>query len=70
MLVILQGLDGQRIDLNPESIVSIRKPSTDTTLTKDVECVITTVDGKVITVTETCKEVEDKVMMVGGKEEN
>lgn len=61
VLVTLTGLDGQKIDVNPQTIVSVRTPHDETTLTKDVKCLLTTVDGKGISVIDTCDEVRAKL---------
>lgn len=48
----LTGLDGQPIDINPETIVSLRPPRGG--FGEDVNCLIHTTDGKFITVVEAC----------------
>lgn len=55
-LVVLHGLDGQTIYVNPETIVSVRAPSTDL-IHPDVKCTLQTADGKLINVTDACDDV-------------
>jgi hypothetical protein len=60
-LVILMGFDGQEIEVNPDAIVSTRTPREDTTLSEGVKCTLNTIDGKTISVIETCAEVRRKL---------
>lgn len=62
-LVILLGPDGQPIELNPNSIVTMRAPRSvgQAVLTPGVQCVITTSDGKLVNVMDTCEEVRAKL---------
>jgi hypothetical protein len=60
-LIVLTGPGGQVIDVNPAEIVSIREPREESHFGKDVHCLINTVDGKFITVVETCDIVRNKI---------
>lgn len=62
LLLPFTGLDGQKIELNPIEIISIREPrSSDHFGGPAIKCVIFTTDGKFIPVQETCKQVHDKI---------
>lgn len=60
-LVILTGPGGQNIEINPNSVVSIREPRSAEHFAPDVKCLIHMVDGKVITVVDTCDSVSLKL---------
>lgn len=62
-LLILQGPDGQTIEVNPSAIVTMRAPGPagQAALAPGVRCAITTSDGKVVNVTDTCEEVRAKL---------
>lgn len=61
-LVQLSGTEGQRIDINPAQIVSVRT-------VRDVpghfgpqaKCLLHTTDGKIVTVTDDCETVRRKL---------
>ena len=55
-LIVLHGLDGQTIYVNPETIVSVRAPSSDL-IHPDVKCTLQTSDGKLINVVDVCDDV-------------
>jgi hypothetical protein len=57
-LVAVTGADGQRIDLNPAAIVSLRpvRPG-EPHFGGRVRCLIHTVDGKLITASDDCEAV-------------
>jgi hypothetical protein len=61
VLIIVTGLGGQVISVNPAEIVSLREPRGDGHFDKDVHCLIHTVDGKFISVTETCDIVRKEI---------
>lgn len=56
-MIYLTGLDGQVIELNPHSIVTLRVPRGVDHFDKDVKCLIHTSDGKTVAVVETCDQV-------------
>jgi len=58
-LVLLTGLDGQEIAVNPDKVVSLRTPRGG--VHRDVHCILHTLDGKFISVTETCKTAARKL---------
>jgi hypothetical protein len=64
-LIIVTGPGGQVISVNPAEIISLKEPQRTGYhhFEPDVHCVINTVDGKFIAVTETCdvvrKEIDD-----------
>lgn len=59
LLVQLTGPDGQRIDLNPQEITSVREPRGG--FDKEIHCLIHMADGKFIAVIETCAQVREKL---------
>lgn len=64
-LVILTGPEKQRIEVNPEQVVSVRIPRNDDTQTyrsPAIKCLIHTTDGKFIAVVEDCMEVTRKLI--------
>jgi hypothetical protein len=65
-LVTLSGPDGQRIDVNPATVVSVREPreSASDHFASSVKCILQTVDGKLIAVTTDCATVRQRL---GGK---
>jgi len=62
-LVELHGLSGQKIDINPAEVVSVRKPRvTDQGyISKNVRCLITLADGKFVSIVDECDVVERKL---------
>ena len=60
VLVALHGFHGQIIYVNPDEVVSIRAPTDKTTLSDNVKCLLTTVDGKGISVSDDCDTVIEK----------
>ena len=68
-IIILHSLTGAEISVNPEAIVSMRDGEhTGQYITKEVNCVVTTSDGKFISVIETCAEVRALIEHRGGKQ--
>lgn len=59
VLVMLTGVGGQRIEVNPAEVVSIRPQRGN--LAGGVQCLIHTTDGKYISVVETCEIVRGKL---------
>ena len=60
VIIVLHGLAGEEIDINAPSITSMRAaPSSKSNkhFTEGVRCMVSTSDGKYVTVTETCDEV-------------
>ncbi|WP_028164109.1 hypothetical protein [Bradyrhizobium elkanii] len=63
-LVLLHGPDGHEIALNPEQITTMRAalPSGQNKyLTGDARCMISTSDGKFVSVVETCDQVRQLI---------
>jgi hypothetical protein len=62
MLVRFTGPDGQRIEVNPDEVVSLRVPrSVEGHFAKGIQCLIFTGDGKMTGVVESCDEVSLKL---------
>jgi hypothetical protein len=61
--IILHGLENQQIYLNPEQVISIRQPRglNSGHWPAGVRCLVTTVDGKYLTVVETCAEIRERL---------
>lgn len=59
-LVMLHGLDGQPIFVNPHEIVSVRAPTSEL-LHENVNCSIQTADGRLINVVDTCAQVMEAI---------
>ena len=57
LLIQFTGPDGQRIEVNPHEVVSVRTPRSQEHLAKDVKCLLHTADGKFVAVLESCDEV-------------
>lgn len=53
-LVRFTGPDGQQIDINPETIISVRVPRSVDHFAPGTHCLLFTVDGKLIPVQEDC----------------
>lgn len=53
-LVRFTGLDGQWIDVNPETIISVRVPRSTDHFGPGTKCLLFTVDGRNIPVQEDC----------------
>jgi len=60
-LIELHGPGGHRIYVNPNQITSIREPQTKGGFTKDARCLIVLTNRNLITVTETCEQVRQKL---------
>jgi uncharacterized protein YlzI (FlbEa/FlbD family) len=60
-LIVLHGLDGHEIDINPNEITVMRGKEQGKHLTPTAECAISMVDGKFVAVRETCDEVRQKI---------
>jgi hypothetical protein len=58
-MIELHMLDGAAVQVNPVMVVSLRRPQggSKQTLSKDVQCIVNFVDGKFITVVESCATV-------------
>jgi len=56
-LVLLTGAGGQVIEINPAMVVSVRAPAAREYFARGTRCIVTTVDGKFVTVQETCDTV-------------
>ena len=54
LLIKLHGPDGQVIYINPMAVVSVRAPRKGDTLGPELKCLLHTMDGKFIAVTEGC----------------
>jgi len=55
----LTGPDGQRIEINPEEIVSIREPRSTDHFAPGTKCILFTSDSKYSVVQETCEAVDE-----------
>lgn len=60
-LLQFTGPDGQRIEVNPAGIVSIRTPRKSEHFAPGTHCIIFTSDNKWLTVVESCQEVNDRL---------
>ena len=58
-LITLTGPGNQVIEVNPHEVASIRQPRSTDHFAKGTHCLLYTIDGKFITVTETCKRVHE-----------
>jgi hypothetical protein len=58
-MIELHTLDGGAVQVNPIMVVSLRKPQgkDKQVMHQDVQCIVNFVDGKFITVVETCATV-------------
>jgi len=56
-LIQLTGIDKQIIELNPDSVATLRGPRETDLIAKGAKCLVFTTDGKYVSVTETCAEV-------------
>jgi len=61
LLITVTGLDNQKIELNPDSIVSIRPPRVKEHFGPGIKCLIHTTDGKIVIVVETCDEINGMI---------
>lgn len=63
VLLILHGPAGNQILVNPQLVTSLtaapNKDKSDKLFHEDVRCMLSLVDGKFVTVTETCDEVRE-----------
>ena len=58
VMIVLHSAGGMAIDVNTETITHLRNPEpSNPAFTKDVKCMINMVDGKFVTVIESCREV-------------
>jgi hypothetical protein len=62
-LVDLHTLDGKAVQINPMMVVSLREPQAQEkrVMHERVRCIVNFVDGKFITVVETCAVVQAKM---------
>ncbi|MCP3460335.1 hypothetical protein [Bradyrhizobium sp. CCGUVB23] len=60
-LLQLHGPQDQLIDINPDQVVSFRKPRAEGHFPKGIRCLVSTVDGKFSTVTEDCETVRARL---------
>ncbi len=66
VLVTVHQIDGREVQINPRQVVSIATPrdaDAGRALVEGVRCVISFVDGKFLSVSETCHEVRT---LIGG----
>ena len=61
-LITVHTLDGREVFVNTHNIVSVAVPREAGTMNDDARCVLTTTDGKYITVRERCTEVMKKIL--------
>jgi hypothetical protein len=66
-LLLLTAPDGKYLSVAPSQVVALRGAATkpEGTLHKGVRCVVFTVDGKFLSVVETCPEVSRKLKAYG-----
>ena len=58
VMIVLHTGAGVAVDVNTETITNLRNPEpSNPAFTKDVKCMINMVDGKFVTVIESCREV-------------
>jgi len=57
VLIQVTGPDGQRIDLNPSQIVSLREPRVSEHVAAGTRCIIHTTGGKFIATVNECEEI-------------
>jgi len=64
-LVVLHTVDGREIDINPAEITQLHESHTDDSpdrlLVNGVRCVVSTTDGKFISVREECTEIRTTI---------
>ncbi|WP_063685577.1 hypothetical protein [Bradyrhizobium stylosanthis] len=61
-LLQLHGPSDQLIDINPDQVVSLRKPRADEGhFANGVRCLVSTTDGKFSTVTEDCETIRSRI---------
>jgi uncharacterized protein YlzI (FlbEa/FlbD family) len=60
-LIVLHGLDGNEININPNEITVMRGKEQGKHLPSTAECAISMADGKFVAVKETCNEVRQKI---------
>jgi hypothetical protein len=68
-LILFTGPDGQLIEVNPQSVASIRSVRGGDHFTQAIKCNIFTTDGKNIGVTEPCTEVHKRLQQAKEKEQ-
>ena len=61
ILLQLTGPGGQMIEVNPSEVVSLREVRVMDHFAPGIKCVINTVDGKFVTVQETCEHVSEMI---------
>jgi hypothetical protein len=62
MLIELHAVDGSLIEVNPQTIASLRGRSpNDGHFAKGVNCLINTTDGLHLSVRETCSQILEKI---------
>jgi len=68
-LVVLHGPNGQRVEINPEQVISIREPRGQDKghFHQGVKCLIFTSDAKMTGVLEDCETVEHKLAATLGR---
>lgn len=64
-LVMLTAPDGKYLSVVPRNVVALRGSAGHGTLHERVHCVVFTVDGKFLSVVETCEEVDRKLRTHG-----
>jgi hypothetical protein len=58
-LVLLHGVDGKEIWVNPESVVSMRGPSGQKLLPEGAKCMLSMVDSHFLSIRESCSEAKE-----------
>jgi hypothetical protein len=60
-LLLLHTLDGRVIYVSPLHIVSVGEARIEGKLSRDVNCVVNLVDGKFVTVIESCTQIKESL---------
>jgi len=58
-LLLLHTLDGRTVYVSPLHIVSVGEARIEGKLSRDVNCVVNLVDGKFVTVIESCTQIKE-----------
>ena len=61
VMIQLTGPNGNRIDVNPHDIVTIREPQVPGFFDAKVKCVLFTLDNQFIGIRETCAQVRELI---------
>jgi uncharacterized protein YlzI (FlbEa/FlbD family) len=68
-LIVAHQPNGQELFINPDEIVALRaQPQTEGHLKEGVRCIVSTTDGKFLTVTEECQVIQMELERIRGIE--